>query len=432
MKKMKKLLALALACAMSLSMLSGCGKQEPTPEPEPEVPTPSITAEDVDLSVLTEPVEFVCGLAPETVVAKVDGHDVTADMLMYWFNYAATYTLQQYYYMGQTEVDWSADIGDGTTIADTVLGSALELASYYTLMSAKAQDEYGLSADEGELEKLREEIDSVKDYFEGDGTKAEHYLWMSMTNAQQYEKLVASSSLEVQLQEKLFGEGGEREPTDAEILKFAEEELGYYGAKHILLVTVDMEAPTYNEDGSLKGFESLGEDVVAKQKALADDLKAKLDKASDPVALFDSLMNEYSEDTGLAAYPNGYTAYKGQMVEEFESTALSLKEGEISGVVESLYGYHIIMRTPLDPEEYRADYVASQVDALGREWLEGSPIEQDDSYKTIKANEAVERMFAMQEALYNELYPEQAENAEGTETTEGESAPESTENTNGW
>ena len=431
MKKMKKLLALALACAMSLSMLSGCGKQEPTPEPEPEVPTPSITAEDVDLSVLTEPVEFVCGLAPETVVAKVDGHDVTADMLMYWFNYAATYTLQQYYYMGQTEVDWSADIGDGTTIADTVLGSALELASYYTLMSAKAQDEYGLSADEGELEKLREEIDSVKDYFEGDGTKAEHYLWMSMTNAQQYEKLVASSSLEVQLQEKLFGEGGEREPTDAEILKFAEEELGYYGAKHILLVTVDMEAPTYNEDGSLKGFESLGEDVVAKQKALADDLKAKLDKASDPVALFDSLMNEYSEDTGLAAYPNGYTAYKGQMVEEFESTALSLKEGEISGVVESLYGYHIIMRTPLDPEEYRADYVASQVDALGREWLEASPIEQEDSYKTIKANEAVERMFAMQEALYNELYPEQAENAEGTETTEGESAPESSENTNG-
>ncbi|MBQ8801430.1 MAG: peptidylprolyl isomerase [Clostridium sp.] len=431
MKKMKKLLALALACAMSLSMLSGCGKQEPTPEPEPEVPTPSITAEDVDLSVLTEPVEFVCGLAPETVVAKVDGHDVTADMLMYWFNYAATYTLQQYYYMGQTEVDWSADIGDGTTIADTVLGSALELASYYTLMSAKAQDEYGLSADEGELEKLREEIDSVKDYFEGDGTKAEHYLWMSMTNAQQYEKLVASSSLETQLQEKLFGEGGEREPTDAEILKFAEEELGYYGAKHILLVTVDMEAPTYNEDGSLKGFESLGEDVVAKQKALADDLKAKLDKASDPVALFDSLMNEYSEDTGLAAYPNGYTAYKGQMVEEFESTALSLKEGEISGVVESLYGYHIIMRTPLDPEEYRADYVASQVDALGREWLEASPIEQEDSYKTIKANEAVERMFAMQEALYNELYPEQAENAEGTETTEGESAPESSENTNG-
>ena len=429
MNKMKKLLALALACAMSLSMLSGCGGEKES-DTAPEASGPSFTVEDVDLSVLTEPVEFVCGLAPETVVAKVGGHDVTADMLMYWFNYAATYTMQQYYYMGQTEVDWGADLGDGTTIADTVLDSALELAAYYTLMSAKARDEYGLSADEGELEKLREEIDGVKNRF-GDETKAEHYLWMSMTNAGQYEELVASSSLEAQLQEKLFGEGGEREPTDAEILAYAADELGCYGAKHILLVTVDMEAPTYNEDGSLKGFESLGEDVVAKQKALADDLKAKLDKASDPVELFDSLMNEYSEDTGLAAYPNGYTAYKGQMVEEFETTALSLKEGEISGVVESLYGYHIIMRTPLDPEEYRADYVSTLVDALGREWLEASPIERGDGYQTINAHETVERMFAMQEALYNELYPEQAENAEGTQTTEGESAPESSENTNG-
>ena len=436
MNKMKKILALALACAMSLSMLSGCSgskpEEEPTPAPEQEQETyvPSFTVEDVDLSVLTEPVEFVSGLAPETVVAKVGGYDITADMLMYWFNYAATYTMQQYYYMGQTEVNWGADIGDGTTIADTVLGSALELAAYYTLLPNKAQDEYGLTVDEAELEKLREEIDSVKTYF-GDDTKAEHYLWMSMTDSKQYEKLVESSSLETQLQEKLFGEGGEREPTDAEILAYAGDELGYYGAKHILLVTVDMEAPVYNEDGSLKGFESLGEDVVAKQRALADDLKAKLDKASDPVDLFDSLMNEYSEDTGLAAYPNGYTAYKGQMVEEFENTALSLKEGEISGVVESLYGYHIIMRTPLDPEEYRADYVATQVDALGREWLEANPIEQGDSYKTINAREAVERMFAMQEALYNELYPEQAENAEGAESTEGETAPESSEPANG-
>lgn len=425
MKKMKKLLALALAAAMALSMLTACSNTAgEEPAPEEETPAPSITAEDVDLSVLTEPVEFVCGLAPDTVVATVDGNDVTADMLMYWFNYAATYTLQQYYYMGQTEVDWSADIGDGTTIADTVLGSALELASYYTLMSVKAQNEYGLSVDEGELEQLRSEIDSVKDYF-GDETKAEHYLWLSMTDAQQYEKLVASSSLETQLQEKLFGEGGEREPTDAEILAYATDELGYYGAKHILLVTVDMEAPTYNDDGSLKGFEPLDEKTVAEKKALVEDLKAQLDKAADPVALFDSLMNEYSEDTGLAAYPDGYTAYKGQMVEEFEETALSLKDGEISGIVESLYGYHIIMRTPLDPEEYRADYVATQVDALGREWLEASPIERNDSFEGIDADEAVERMFAMQEALYNELYPAEEETAEGTETGE------STETANG-
>lgn len=166
-----------------------------------------------------------------------------------------------------------------------------------------------------------------------------------------------------------------------------------------------MNKPTYNEDGSLKGFEPLDAETVAKQEALVKDLKAQLDAAADPNALFDTLMHEHSEDTGLAAYPDGYIAYKGQMVEEFEQTALALNVGEISGIVESLYGYHIIMRTPLDPEEYRATYVAACVDNLASDWLEETPVETNDTYKGFDAVVLLERMFALQEAIYNEVYP---------------------------
>lgn len=424
MNKMKKLLALALACAMALSMLAGCSsKEEPASESGTEVEStpyvPSITYEEVDLSTLTEPVEFVTGMAPDTVVGTVGGYDITVDSLLYWFNYAATYTLQQYYYLGMSDVDWRADIGTGMSIAETVLGSALELASYYALLPGKAAQEYGLTPDQAELDQLNKELQSVLEYFEGDETKAAHYLWMSMTDAEQHADMVATASLENQLQEVLFGKGGQREATDAELIAYATDELGYYGAKHILLVTVDMDAPTYNEDGSLKGFEPLDDATVASQKALIEDLKAQLDAAADPVALFDTLMMEYSEDTGLSSYPDGYVAYQGQMVEEFETAALALNVGEISDVVESLYGYHIIMRTPLDPEEYRADYVAIQMDDLGREWLEANTVQSNEAFASIDADEALDRMFAMQEAIYYELYPEQAAAAEGAETAEG-------------
>ncbi len=82
-----------------------------------------------------------------------------------------------------------------------------------------------------------------------------------------------------------------------------------------------------------------GDDVAA-NRAQADDLLTRLQNGED----FDTLMNEYSEDTGLAGNPGGYYFFRGEMVAEFEDASFALAEGELSGVVESTYGYHIILR----------------------------------------------------------------------------------------
>ena len=57
---------------------------------------------------------------------------------------------------------------------------------------------------------------------------------------------------------------------------------------------------------------------------------------------FTQLMKEFNEDTGEP--DSGYSFGPGEMVAEFEDASFNLGYDEISDVVESSYGYHIIKR----------------------------------------------------------------------------------------
>ncbi len=120
--------------------------------------------------------------------------------------------------------------------------------------------------------------------------------------------------------------------SDADVKKFYDEnpqeftEDDSVTAKHILIRTADLQLNPYDQK---KKDEA---------KARAEELLGKIKKGED----FDKLMLENTEEPGTEAQPDGYTFTKGHMVKEFEDAAFSLKEGEVSGIVESEYGYHII------------------------------------------------------------------------------------------
>jgi peptidyl-prolyl cis-trans isomerase C len=77
-----------------------------------------------------------------------------------------------------------------------------------------------------------------------------------------------------------------------------------------------------------------------------DLVSAKLQKGED----FGALAKEYSE--GPSAPKGGDLGYftRGQMVKPFEEAAFAMKPGEVSGMVETRFGYHLIKVTDKTPE----------------------------------------------------------------------------------
>jgi parvulin-like peptidyl-prolyl isomerase len=105
--------------------------------------------------------------------------------------------------------------------------------------------------------------------------------------------------------------------------------------RHILLMTID---PTTHEP--------LSDDQVEAKRKEANDVLTKARSGED----FTKLAEQYSDDTTtkekggeLPAFPHG------QMLPEFEAAAFALTNNEVSDVVKTMYGFHIIKfidRTP--------------------------------------------------------------------------------------
>ena len=412
MKTMKRLFSLALVLALAVSALTGCGGGDgsaSSADPAGSVPSDSSAdpAEALDLSQITDPYLATSGLAGDTVVARAGDQDITAAQLLYWVNYGTELYLVSSGATSVNDLPWDTDLGDGVTFADQMKQSALDAAAFYALLPTVAQGE-GLSVTQETLDSLEEQRTQMLEQLGGDETALEHYFWYQMLTWDQMSDMSQRSDLHLQLQNLYYGEGSDEYPTDAEVLSFAQDELGIYRAKHILLMTVDPETR-----------EPLDEETIAQKKAQADDLLSQLRAAEDPVALFDELMNQYSEDTGLAAYPDGYTAQKGQMVPAFEEAALALQDGEISDVVAGeTTGNHTILRRPLDPADYRDQLVAQRMQTRTDQWLEEYGVETLEAYDQLDPAAFREQVVLLQNAVVTEINAVlEAQQADGSDSS---------------
>lgn len=107
-------------------------------------------------------------------------------------------------------------------------------------------------------------------------------------------------------------------------------------------------------------------------KAEQDAAKVRIDsiyKALKAGADFAELAKKVSQDPG-SARQGGLLPFvqRGQLVKEYEDAAFALKEGEMSGIVQSPYGYHIILmkaRKQLEPFEFHKESILKFMEQRG-------------------------------------------------------------------
>jgi len=101
-----------------------------------------------------------------------------------------------------------------------------------------------------------------------------------------------------------------------------------------------------------------GEQVKKKAKDLALSLLDSLKKGAD----FAKLAQKYSDDLGSAINGGDLgTVKRGKLVAEFEAAAFALAPNQISGIVESVFGYHIIQLLERHGESIHARHILIKV-----------------------------------------------------------------------
>ena len=337
------------------------------------------------------------------VVMTVNGDEVCADEYAGYMLYNMAYYANMYAQFGMTDV-WNDEYAAAT------LGSSMPQAakdqSVYARVVLQKFNELGLKLtydQEKQMTQLRQDtIDSM-----GYDAFAKQIANFGFSD-QSYNNFMYISQCYNALNEYYYGENGANVPSDEDLRQYFSD--NYIAAKHILISTVDS---------------TTGETIRTDEEAKAEAQKIldRINAGED----YDALMNEYSEDPGLAGNPDGYIFTEGEMVTEFYDGAKALAEDEVSGLVKSDYGYHIIKRVPLDVNGQFENYksllttaVAGTMDDLLTQWMQEADVQTTETYDEITYQNVRDYLPAEVQEILNAEDAASADDAAATDDAAAE------------
>ena len=278
MKNGKKRILFFLCCLLFLTM-SGCGKKEG----------------DVKLVLTT-------GFKKDEIF-RIETMSCTLPEVMVYL----TNTQDQYESVYGEEI-WKTHL-DGVTLEESIKETVLAQLAQIKTMNLLAQ-QHGVSLEDGEREKAREAAG----------------IYFGSLNETEREAMQVNE----EIIEQLYGELALANKVYEFIIKDINPEI----SDEARSITIqDILIKTYSQDGAGKRIayeETAREDAYERAREI---LLLAREEEND----FESLVLQYSEGE-----KGTYSFGKGEVEEDFENAAFNLETGEISGVVETEDGFHII------------------------------------------------------------------------------------------
>lgn len=366
---MKKWISGLLALVLTVSLCAGCGQKDAQPS-----------------GIYYD----ITGIAPSEVVMEVDGVEIPAELYFYWLAYSCSNAeyqvnmLNAYYglYSNLLAEDgslvWDGELEEGVTLSQQAKLDCESSVKFYASIEAMAKEQ-GVTLTEEDKAEMDKSLEDAKKQYGGEEAFQDGLRQMGISQ-ETFERISGDTHLFDHLREQIL---------DPSSSLYSELDSSAY-VDHILLMTVDSETN-----------EPLSEEDAAAKYATAQDLLAQLQAAGDVEALFNELAGQYGEDPGRAAEQGYLVNSSSNFVQSFKDTALSLEVGGLSGIVESEYGYHIMLRKPLTDSQ-KETAAGDHLSALLEERMENASITYSDKLSEIDSGTFYNKYNEILQAEANE------------------------------
>ena len=349
--KTKRVLAFLLSGVLTISLFAGCGKK-----------TPNYLSVDGDKSY-NEMFETYLRAQLSMMTQNADADQIRE-------------------YLKQ-EVNDDNDHGHTHTYADILKEYAVSYVKNFAAVKKLAK-ENDISLTSDEKKQLKEQKDQVIEQ-QGGRSKFVAQLKEQSLSEELYDALQENSMLQSKILNALFNPGGKFAMSEDEVI--SDVTSNYARVRHILVQASESDT-----------------DFAEKQQK-AHTILARVTTGGED---FETVLKEVGEDPGMTkeAYTDGYVFNQnGNLVDSpsttFDSTFVSesfkLKDNQISGVVKSTSGLHIIKRLPLDAafvkqhlSDYYTTYAQNAYSQKLQELADTLSVDTTEAYDTLDVSTLIQ------------------------------------------